>query len=158
MKRGVNVYCINTLTGCHEWAAGRSQAGYGVKSINNKQHFVHRVKWEETHGPIPDGMCVLHRCDNPPRCNVEHLFLGTKGDNARDMVSNGRDNASARPHVIVRGERSGMAKLTEAAVRYIRQEVERGPYGTMSRLAREFGVSRNTIRSLCLRRHWKHVS
>jgi hypothetical protein len=50
----------------------------------------HRVAWEKVHGPIPQGMQVLHRCDTPLCVNVEHLFLGTNADNQRDKASKGR--------------------------------------------------------------------
>lgn len=50
----------------------------------------HRVAWELVHGPIADDLCVLHRCDNRLCVNVEHLFLGTRGDNIRDASVKGR--------------------------------------------------------------------
>ena len=50
----------------------------------------HRKAWAEANGPIPEGLQVLHHCDNPRCYNVEHLFLGTQADNLRDMVAKGR--------------------------------------------------------------------
>ena len=50
----------------------------------------HRAAWVDANGPISEGMCVLHRCDNPPCVNVDHLFLGTQADNIADMVAKGR--------------------------------------------------------------------
>ena len=51
----------------------------------------HRVSWEIHYGPIPKDMCVLHRCDNPPCVRPDHLFIGTKKDNALDSVAKGRN-------------------------------------------------------------------
>lgn len=76
---------------CWEWR-GTSFVGmgYGVFQAFDEQR-AHRVAWVLTHGPIPKGMLVCHRCDNPPCCNPGHLFLGTDGDNMADMVAKGRN-------------------------------------------------------------------
>jgi hypothetical protein len=75
---------------CWVWKAGLADTGYGGLSHLNKTATTHVVAWELTNGPVPDGLCVLHKCDNRPCCNPNHLFLGTKKDNTQDMVKKGR--------------------------------------------------------------------
>jgi hypothetical protein len=72
------------ITGHH------NRDGYGVLSVDGNMQLAHRLVWVYTFGPIPPGMCVLHRCDNPPCCNPDDLFLGTQADNMRDMAAKGR--------------------------------------------------------------------
>ncbi len=84
---------------CWEWTGATIGRGYGSMKINdrprtNREQLTHRMMWLETIGPIPDGMLVLHHCDNPPCCNPRHLFLGTKSDNAQDAFDKGRLNDS----------------------------------------------------------------
>ena len=81
---------------CIEWQGSRDRQGYGKAWKNGANARAHRVAWEEANGPIPEGMCVLHHCDNPPCINPDHLFLGTRGDNARDMVKKGRHKSQLR--------------------------------------------------------------
>ena len=89
-------------TGCWLWTGQRKRHGYGVIKIGGIETKTHRAMWEVVNGPIPDGLCVLHRCDVPPCCNPEHLFLGTQGDNVRDCCKKGRrqwlsQRAATRP-------------------------------------------------------------
>lgn len=80
--------------GCWEWTAkSRTSFGYGVMRVGGtpgRLEGAHRLAWQYTNGPIPDGLCVLHSCDNPPCCNPAHLRIGTKADNTRDKVERGR--------------------------------------------------------------------
>jgi len=86
------------MTPCIEWTGARHRFGYGDLRIGGKLYRAHRLAWEREHGPIPAGMSVLHRCDNPPCYNVDHLFLGTQADNNRDMAAKGRHWLAGRTH------------------------------------------------------------
>lgn len=81
---------MQLTTPCIEWTGYRDRQGYGRRSIRRRLFLVHRLAWEEANGPIPDDLCVLHACDNPPCMNPEHLFLGTRADNNADMDAKGR--------------------------------------------------------------------
>jgi hypothetical protein len=74
---------------CHVWLAGLRN-GYGRFKHKGVERYAHRWAWEQAYGPIPPGMMVLHRCDNPPCVRLEHLFLGTHADNMRDASEKGR--------------------------------------------------------------------
>ena len=89
---------------CWLWLCGVDADGYGKFQINGSSHEeprqkhvrAHRLSYELTHGEIPDGLYVLHKCDTPRCCNPEHLFLGTALDNARDAVAKGRHTTQLR--------------------------------------------------------------
>lgn len=76
--------------GCLVRTTNLNQQGYSRMTVGGRQVLCHRLAWEHEHGPIPVGMKVLHRCDNPPCVNAAHLFLGTTADNNRDMWAKGR--------------------------------------------------------------------
>lgn len=79
------------MSACREYQGARTAKGYGRRYIGQHRYqYLHRWVWEQINGPIPEGMLVLHRCDNPPCFLYEHLFLGTVQDNSIDMMSKGR--------------------------------------------------------------------
>ncbi len=80
-------------SGCHEWT-GHTVKGYGYIWLNGKDIGTHCATWILANGPIPNGLYVCHTCDNPPCCNVEHLFLGTPAGNVADMVAKGRKGSN----------------------------------------------------------------
>lgn len=137
--------------GCWTWKrATRGAQGYGTTKWQHRTYATHRLAWELTYGPIPPGLLVCHRCDNPPCVRPDHLWLGTPLDNMRDM----RDKGRARP-VRARGEAASRALLTEEQVRMVRQRQASGE--TMAALARELRVSFGAIRSIVVRKTWRHV-
>ena len=80
--------------GCWNWLGKKSIPASNIPRGYFHRHGydwpAHRVAWILTHGPIKRNLCVLHSCDNSMCCNPQHLFLGTHGDNSRDMVRKGR--------------------------------------------------------------------
>ncbi len=81
---------IQKENGCIEWTRSKDGDGYGFIRFSGVLHRTHRIAYELFVGEIPAGMCVLHKCDNPPCINVDHLFLGTHADNNRDKFNKGR--------------------------------------------------------------------
>ena len=84
---------------CWPWPDSFSPRCHGQTNWRGKRPLAHRVAWELTHGPIPEGLWVLHRCDVPACCNPAHLFLGTHADNMRDMVAKRRHALHATPEL-----------------------------------------------------------
>lgn len=101
------------------------------------------VSWELHHGPIPDGLCVLHRCDTPACVNPGHLFVGTKGDNNRDMGAKGRHRLQRAPGMY-RGEANPRSKLTDAQRDEIVARYRAGGV-THAALASEYAISRVVV-------------
>lgn len=132
---------------CHVWTGYRSWTGYGRFRYQGKTRNAQRVAWQLAHGPIPIGLCVCHKCDNPPCVNVEHLFLGTPKDNATDKASKGRAQ---------RGDWHPNSKLNDALVAELLSRAKSGPVN-MAQIAREIGVDRVTISYVLSRKTWRHV-
>lgn len=117
---------LNIVGACWEWSGARRN-GYGVMSVNNERPYVHRLLYEIDNGPIPPGMHICHKCDNPACCNPAHLFAGTHADNMGDMAKKGRSAL---------GERNGKVKLTAEQITAIRDD-----WRPLAEVSVDYGVS-----------------
>jgi hypothetical protein len=135
---------------CWEWMAALHSTGYGVIGRGGRKDGIvraHRLSWEIHFGPVPDGLFVLHRCDNRPCVNPRHLFVGTNQDNVDDMHAKGRDT---------RGEKCPWAKLTAEQVDAIRSEyVPWSRAASHTALGKKYGVSASLIGFIIGKRRWK---
>lgn len=132
--------------GCWVWNSTKTRNGYGKFRFGAKKMLAHRMAYEMFVGPIPDGMQVCHRCDNPACVNPEHLFLGTMEDNFQDIIVKQRRV----------GEWNGNVRLTEDLVRTIRDAYAKGGVTTYE-LADQYGVTRPNIGYIVNRKTWRHV-
>jgi hypothetical protein len=136
--------------GCLLWTARVARTGYGMLTWEGKVRSTHRMAWIAEHGPIPEGMHVLHHCDVRHCIATAHLFLGTHRDNMADRNAKGRQ---------ARGEMFSFTKLTEAQVREIRSYPKGYPAGTrLKDLESIYGVYRSTIRRVRRGEMWAHLA
>lgn len=120
---------INVVGDCWEWAAGKDGFGYGKYHRFKRGETTHVRAYILTYGSIPNGLSVLHKCDNPPCINPEHLYTGTQKDNMQDRFKRGRANIKR--------------KLTQEQIEFIIAR-HRKPYYA-EELAEMFGVHWATI-------------
>lgn len=140
--------------GCWEWRASKRN-GYGIFGVNKKTIIASRFAWRLTHGDIPDGLFVLHACDNPSCVNPGHLFLGTHQDNMDDMIAKGRQMSSERKRECFLGEKHHSAKLTNEQVRDIKRRLRNGE--TPKDICVDYGVAKNTIFNIKYGVTWSHI-
>lgn len=131
--------------GCRIWLGSVNAGGYGTVGRNRRSMLAHRAAWEAAGRVIPKGMLVLHRCDVRSCINVDHLFIGTHLDNARDCINKGRDRKAI-------GSSNSAAKLTAAQVVAIRAD----PRGSR-RVAPDYRVSDVLVRKIRQRVIWRHL-
>lgn len=140
---------VNKTEGCWLWIGTLSSYGYGMIWTGKRKIHASRAVWELTYGPIPDGLCICHKCDTPACVRPDHLFLGTKADNNADRAAKGRNRDQ-------RGEKNEIAKLTAEQVKEIRSRHAAGGI-SQRKLAREYGVCPQSICDIIHRVNWQHV-
>jgi len=126
---------------CWNWTAVKNHNGYGRFSYKGNYFSAQRFAWFLTYDSIPEGLCVLHHCDNRACCNPKHLFLGTNADNSIDMVQKGRQH---------------FQRLTQGEVRTIKIELAQGVIHRI--LAKKYGVAEQTISNINTGKRWSHVN
>jgi predicted DNA-binding protein (UPF0251 family) len=134
---------------CWIWNAHKNRQGYGYAWNGKKVIYAHRMSWTIAKGEIPNGLWVLHKCDNPQCVNPNHLFLGDGKDNAADCVSKGRKRVSI-------GEEHWKAKLSKGDVFKI-QSLYKTTDKTMEQIAKRFKVSLQCVQRIIHGRAWRHL-
>jgi len=135
---------------CWDWLAYKNKDGYGFFWLKGKHPSAHRVAWELTNGEIPEGMNVLHHCDNPSCCNPKCLFLGTHTGNMQDKSRKGRARGQNQ-----KGNINNNAKLNEKQVLEIRILRQRGMIHR--EIAELYPISRREVGRICQRKRWQHI-
>jgi len=143
---------LNMDTSCLEWTAKAvHNMGYGkissTKDIGPLR--THRLSWVLEFGEIPDNMVVMHSCDNPKCCNIEHLSLGTRLQNMQDMKQKGRHFT---PFSNIKGEDNNNCTTSEDTVKKIIIAE-----GTNQEIAEVFGVTKKVVSDIKLKKSWKYL-
>lgn len=170
LERVLDKISFEPTSGCGLWTGSLDKDGYPLIKWRGKTTRVTRLVWTLLRGPIPDGLQVLHRCDNPPCANVNHFFLGTDADNHADCVSKGRqargikitinrntargDRHSSRTHPesVQRGEDSPKAKVRSGQVDEMRRLHSKG--ARVADLVRMFGMSWSQTNRIVRNQSW----
>ena len=143
---------VTRSDGCWDWTGAHfirmnGQTSYGMFLLDGKLIGAHRVAWMLTNGPIPDGVLVLHHCDNQQCVRPDHLYLGSHADNTRDAVTRRRMHD---------GERCWNHKLSDDDVLAVRSLIDAGL--PTEEIGRRMGVSGRTVRYIRSGERWKHVA
>ena len=145
----------DNLTGCWNWMGCKDKNGYGrmrVAGSSRDRIRVHRISYELFCDKIPEGLGVLHSCDNPACANPFHLWVGTNADNNADRLRKGRPGNKHGS----KGEKNGAAKLNDGDVISIRADFRTGIYTRLA-LAEKYHVSNVVIGKILSGKTWSHV-
>lgn len=172
------VYKTNNKNDCWLWTRHRNAQGYGrFSTFRLGPLMAHRVAWTIESGKIPSGLLVLHKCDNPPCCNPNHLFLGTHLDNIIDAVKKNRwstgdkngsrthpekrlrgDNHPARKHPewMSHGSSHPRARFKDEDITEMRRLFSEEKCSLLQ-LEEKYKASNGCIYAIITRRTWKHI-
>ena len=157
LLRAFNDRFIKAPNGCWEWQGRPRKQGYGGFNVYGRTLGAHKAAYVLLVGPVPDGLCVCHTCDNRICVNPAHLWLGTIAENNADMLAKGRARWSVEAlHSVKpaprRGELNGEAKLTATQALAIRADPR-----LQRVIAAEYGVSKALVSHIKTCRLWKHL-
>lgn len=126
---------------CWAWQGAITNGGYGLcRDGDQKTQTAHRVSYEIFTGAVPEGMDVMHACDNRCCVNPAHLSVGTRAQNMQDAKRKGRT---------ARGERHGRRKLTAEQAEQIKHAE-----GTQTVIAKRFGISQTHVHQIKSGKNW----
>ena len=127
MDKFINNIKPNPDTRCWEWqGAKRNKAGYGAFSLKGKVIDAHRFSYEYYKGEIPEGLFILHSCDNPSCVNPDHLRAGTARENVRDSIERGTHNFLKPTRTSLKKGHKMSRVLSDEAVAEIRRLISIG--------------------------------
>ncbi len=137
---------------CWLWQASLNTNGYGRFKIASYVNVTaSRMALICTKGEEPEGMNVLHRCDNPPCCNPHHLFFGTVADNNADKIAKGRAYSGDQS-----GAANGAAKLTDEQFALVVQRLKDG--WNNKQIAADLPIHHSTVSLIRVGRMWRTQS
>lgn len=130
--------------GCIEWKKCLNKFGYGVFIRKKKYYYAHRYFYEKKNGKIPNKMCALHKCDNRKCINPDHIFIGTRADNCRDMGDKRRSPSGIKNH---------MSKITEKQALKIRSDPR-----IYKEISIEYQICQATVSNIKTKKTWKYLT
>lgn len=175
-KNGPTISYVGTP--CWVWTGAKDDYGYGTFFYLAKTEKAHRASYMMHCGEIPNELWVLHKCDNPPCVNPNHLWLGTRIDNVQDMEKKGRadhpggdrhgfrtkpesrptgerNGAYTKPESRRTGIKNGRARLTDNQVIELRELRKQG--ATYKQLMERFNIGQTTVSHIVNYDNWKHL-
>lgn len=141
---------------CWVWKGALTRDGYGQVMYHGRGRGAHRLAWELTNGPVPDGKYVLHHCDNPPCINPEHLWVGTQKDNMLDCATKDRTGRGGWAHgnrKTKNGIRRGGVKLSKDDIFKIREMLASGKF-SLAQIGKKFDTVQSHIYQIKTGKCW----